>query len=132
MRARVRIDIPALSQGAAAVLEKVRDAIDRNDLPAALGFAIADKQVKAEIDAFNAAVAARYGERTLLGPQARAAQGPALEVAAAGLAPAQRDRLLEAWPIMRAGQRLAAHERTEQAVKERQALEQNRSVARGL
>ena len=43
LRHRVSIDIPALSHSARAVLEKVRDAIDRNDLSAALGFALADR-----------------------------------------------------------------------------------------
>ncbi|MCB1512324.1 MAG: Ti-type conjugative transfer relaxase TraA, partial [Hyphomicrobiaceae bacterium] len=49
LRQRTAIDIPSLSPTAARVLEKIRDAIDRNDLPSALGFALADKQVKAEL-----------------------------------------------------------------------------------
>ncbi|RWL02680.1 MAG: Ti-type conjugative transfer relaxase TraA [Mesorhizobium sp.] len=39
LRQRVSIDTPALSPAAHSVLERVRDAIDRNDLPAAMGYA---------------------------------------------------------------------------------------------
>ncbi|PLU32717.1 hypothetical protein BMJ28_21055, partial [Sinorhizobium medicae] len=51
-RRKVAIDIPALSPGARQILERVRDAIDRNDLSAALEFARADRHVKAELDGF--------------------------------------------------------------------------------
>ncbi|RVQ53626.1 BID domain-containing protein, partial [Sinorhizobium medicae] len=44
-RRKVAIDIPALSPGARQILERVRDAIDRNDLSAALEFARADRHV---------------------------------------------------------------------------------------
>src|SRR5690606_11335223 len=81
-RARVRVDIPSLSQEAAAVLEKVRDAIDRNDLPSALGFALANKMVKAELDGFNAAIAERFGDRAFLGINANRADGPAFNAMA--------------------------------------------------
>jgi hypothetical protein len=86
------------------MMGRVRDAIDRNDLPAALGFALADKMVKAEIDRLNTAVCERFGDRALLGLDARsiATQLPA----------AQKVRLAEAWPTLRAAQQLAAHERT--------------------
>lgn len=53
LRQRVSIDIPALSPAARTVLERVRDAIDRNDLPAALGNALSNREAKLEIDAFN-------------------------------------------------------------------------------
>lgn len=131
-RARVRVDIPALSAAAAAVLEKVRDAIDRNDLPAALGFALANKMVKAEIDGFNAAIAQRFGDRAFLGINANRPDGPAYGAMAGGLKPAEREKLAVAWPAMRAAQKLAAHEKTDQAIKERQALEHRRAVSRGL
>ncbi|MHA6732330.1 Ti-type conjugative transfer relaxase TraA [Devosia sp. A369] len=131
-RARVRVDIPSLSQEAAAILEKVRDAIDRNDLPSALGFALANKMVKAELDGFNAAIAERFGDRAFLGINANRADGPAFNAMAAGLKPNEREKLASAWLTLRAGQKLAAHEKTEQAVRERQALERQRTVTRGL
>lgn len=122
LRQRASIDIPALSPAAETVLAKVRDAIDRNDLPAALGFALADRMVKAEIDALNTAVRQRFGERTLLGNGAMDAGGPAFKAASAGLAPAEQPKLAAAWPVMRTAQQLAAHERTVAALKETEAL----------
>lgn len=123
-RQRVSIDIPALSLSAAIVLEKVRDAIDRNDLPAALGFALADRVAKAEIDAFNRQVSERFGERALLSIGAKEAQGPAFDKAALGLSAGEKQKLATAWPMLRAGQQLAAHERTTQALKEAETLRQ--------
>lgn len=124
-RQRVSIDIPALSPSAAIVLEKVRDAIDRNDLPAALGFALADRMAKAEIDAFNSKVSERFGERTFLSLNAREAQGPALDKAALGMPASEKQKLATAWPMLRAGQQLAAHEKTTQALKEAETLRQS-------
>ncbi|MBL8594590.1 MAG: BID domain-containing protein, partial [Devosia sp.] len=123
-RQRASIDIPALSPAAETVLAKVRDAIDRNDLPAALGFALADRMVKAEIDALNTTVRERFGERALLGNGAMDTGGPAFKAASAGLAPAEQQTLASAWPAMRAAQQLAAHERTVSALKETEALRQ--------
>ena len=123
-RQRASIDIPSLSPAAATVLAKVRDAIDRNDLPAALGFALADRMVKAEIDALNGAVRERFGERALLGNGAMDSGGPAFKAASAGLAPAEQQKLATAWPSMRSAQQLAAHERTVTALKETEALRQ--------
>lgn len=123
-RQRVSIDIPALSPAAERVLERVRDAIDRNDLPAALGFAIADREVKAEIDRFNRAVSERFGERALLGNAAREPSGKVFDRAAEGLAPAEKQRLALAWPAMRTGQQLAAEQRTAEALKQTENLRQ--------
>jgi Ti-type conjugative transfer relaxase TraA len=123
-RQRASIDIPALSPAAASVLSRVRDAIDRNDLPAALGFALADRMVKAEIDALNEAVQERFGERALLGNGAGDTAGPAFKAASVGLAPAEQQKLASAWPAMRTAQQLAAHERTVTALKETEALRQ--------
>ncbi|TPJ81909.1 Ti-type conjugative transfer relaxase TraA [Mesorhizobium sp. B2-5-13] len=124
LRQRAAIDIPALSAAAETMLAKVRDAIDRNDLPAALGFALADRMVKAEIDALNGAVRQRFGERALLGNGAGDTGGPAFKSASAGLAPAEQQKLASAWPAMRTAQQLAAHERTVTALKETEALRQ--------
>jgi Ti-type conjugative transfer relaxase TraA len=126
IRQRAGIDIPALSPAAETVLAKVRDAIDRNDLPAALGFALADRMVKAEIDALNTALRQRFGERALLGNGGMDTGGPAFKAASTGLAPAEQQQLASAWPTMRAAQQLAAHERTLTALKETEALRQTK------
>ncbi len=118
LRHRVSIDIPALSPSARTVLERVRDAIDRNDLPAALGYALSDKEAKLEIDGFNKAVAERFGERTLLTNAAREPSGRVFESMAKGLQPQEKQRLAEAWPVMRAAQQLAAQERTVETLKQ--------------
>ncbi|WP_245307587.1 BID domain-containing protein, partial [Rhizobium altiplani] len=118
LRHRVSIDIPALSPEARTVLERVRDAIDRNDLPAALGYAISNRETKLEIDGFNKAVAARFGERTLLTNAARNPEGPLFDRMASGLQPAEKESLKEAWPVMRTAQQLAAHERTTATLKQ--------------
>lgn len=132
LRRRTAIDIPSLSPAASRVLEKIRDAIDRNDLPAALGFALADRMVKAELDAFNRAVVERFGERSLLANAARDPSGTAFDKAAEGMAPQDRQRLATAWPLLRASQQLAAHERTQQALKESEALRQTQRQSQGL
>ena len=123
-RHRASIDIPALSPAAETVLARVRDAIDRNDLPAALGFALADRMVKAEIDALTGAVRERFGERALLGNDGMDTGGPAFKAAAAGLAPPEQQKLAAAWPAMRTAQQLAAHERISEALKQTEALRQ--------
>ncbi len=131
-RLKVAVDIPALSAAAERVFERVRDAIDRNDLPAALGFALADKMVKMEIDAFNKAVSERFGERTLLSNAAKDTAGSTFEKQAFGMSPGERERLASAWPMMRAGQQLAAHERTTQALKEAETLRQTQRQSQVL
>ncbi|UOK73385.1 Ti-type conjugative transfer relaxase TraA [Ancylobacter polymorphus] len=124
LRQRVSIDIPALSPAAHRVLERVRDAIDRNDLPAAVGYAISNREVKGEIDGFNKAIAERFGERTLLTNAAREPSGKIFDKAADGLAPGERQKLAAAWPIMRTAQQLAAHERTAATLKQSESLRQ--------
>ena len=131
-RKRTSIDIPSFSPAAARAMEKIRDAIDRNDLPAALGFALADRIVKAELDSFNRAVSERFGERTLLSNGAKDLSGSTFEKAAQGMSPGEREKLAAAWPLMRAGQKLAAQERTQQALKEAEALGQTQSKSQGL
>ncbi|MBB3933716.1 Ti-type conjugative transfer relaxase TraA [Kaistia hirudinis] len=129
LRQRKSIDIPALSPEARGVLDKVRDAIDRNDLPAAVGFAVSNREIKAEIDAFGKAVSDRFGERTLLVNAAREPGGGVFAKAAEGLRGPNRTRLREAWPLLRAAQQLAAHERTAARMKqaEDQRLSQQQS-----
>ncbi|WP_090598171.1 Ti-type conjugative transfer relaxase TraA [Pelagibacterium luteolum] len=108
-RDRSRVDIPALSGSAQGVLDRIRDAIDRNDLSAALGFALADKMVKAEIDQLNKVLDQRFGERAFLG--SKEAKGPAYDAAAAQVAEGDRSKLVAAWPSFSAAQRIAAYER---------------------
>lgn len=121
IRHRVAIDIPALSRDARRVLERVRDAIERNDLPSALEFALEDRMVEADIDGFSKAVAERFGDRTFLPNAAKEPNGQIFEKAAADMDPARREQLKEAWPAMRAAQQLAAGERTAQALKQAEA-----------
>ncbi|CAH1648055.1 Ti-type conjugative transfer relaxase TraA [Chelatococcus asaccharovorans] len=122
LRHRVSIDIPALSSDAYRVLERVRDAIDRNDLPAALGFAVSNREIKTEIDGFNKAVAERFGQRSLLANEAKSPSGKLFDKAAEGMALAEKHQLVEAWPVMRAAQQLAAHQRTAEALKQSETL----------
>ena len=132
IRHRVSIDIPALSRDARRVLERVRDAIDRNDLPSALEFALADRMVKAEIDGFNKAIAERFGDRTFLTTGAREPNGPAFDKVAAGMDTTRREQLKEAWPAMRGAQQLAAQERTSQALKQAEAQRQTQRQGQTL
>jgi Ti-type conjugative transfer relaxase TraA len=117
-RQRVSIDIPALSPAAQTVLERVRDAIDRNDLPAAMAYALSNRETKAEIDGFGKAVSERFGERSLLTNTARDPQGQLFDKLSEGLAPQEKERLKEAWPVMRTVQQLSAHERTVATLKQ--------------
>ncbi|TIQ37257.1 MAG: Ti-type conjugative transfer relaxase TraA [Mesorhizobium sp.] len=122
LRQRVSIDIPALSPAALSFLERVRDAVDRNDLPAALGYALSNRETKLEIDGFNKAVAERFGERMLLTNAARNPAGQLFDKLAEGLQPQEKERLKEAWPVMRTAQQLAAHERTAATLKQAEDL----------
>jgi Ti-type conjugative transfer relaxase TraA len=122
LRQRVSLDIPALSPAARVVLERVRDAIDRNDLPAAMAYALSNRETKLEIDGLNRAVTERFGERVLLSNAAREPSGTLYEKLSEGMKPEQKEQLKQAWPVMRTAQQLAAHERTVQSL--RQAEEQ--------
>ncbi|MFA7416662.1 MAG: BID domain-containing protein, partial [Rhizobium sp.] len=115
VRQKLAIDIPALSPPAQRMLEKIRDAIDRNDLPGALGFAVANREIRGEIDRFTSAVTERFGERAFLGIAARSTDGHAFQTIAAGMTPAQKVELRSAWLALRTVQQLAAHERTVEA-----------------
>ncbi len=122
LRQRVSIDIPALSPEARTVLERVRDAIDRNDLPAALGYALSNRETKLEIDGFNKAVTERFGERTLLTNAACEPSGKLFDKLSEGMQPQEKERLKEAWPVMRTAQQLAAHERTTETLRQVEEL----------
>jgi Ti-type conjugative transfer relaxase TraA len=131
-RRKVSIDIPALSPNARQTLERVRDAIDRNDLPSALEFALADKMVKAELEGFAKAVAERFGERTFLTLAARDTNGETFKAITVGMGPGQKAEVQSAWSLMRAVQKLSAHERTVEAVKQAETLRQTKSQGLSL
>ncbi|WP_429817308.1 Ti-type conjugative transfer relaxase TraA [Ensifer sp. B1-9] len=130
VRLKVSIDIPALSANAKQTLERVRDAIDRNDLPAGLEFALAEKMVKAELEGFARAVSERFGERTFLSLAAKEANGQTFNAVTAGMTAGQRTQVQSAWNLMRTVQQLAAHERTTVALKQAETLRQTK--AQGL
>ncbi|KQS95604.1 Ti-type conjugative transfer relaxase TraA [Rhizobium sp. Leaf386] len=132
IRLRVATDIPALSPAASAVLERVRDAIDRNDLPAALGFALSNREAKMEIDTFGKAVSHRFGERTLLGFAAKDTNGQTFREVTTGMNPAQTAAVNVAWPMMRAAQKLAAHERSTEAQKQSETMRLSQRPGLGL
>jgi Ti-type conjugative transfer relaxase TraA len=127
VRRQVALEIPALSSHAKSVLERVRDAIDRNDLPSGLEFALADKMVKAELEGFAKAVAERFGERTFLPFAAKDANGEAFQRVTSGMNAAQKSEVQQAWNTMRTVQQLSAHERSVTALRQAEALRQTKS-----
>jgi len=131
-RIKVSVDIPALSPNAKQTLERVRDAIDRNDLPAGLEFALSDKMVKAELEGFARAVTERFGERTFLGVSAKDAGGDAFKSVTRGMTDGQKAEVQTAWNSMRTIQQLSAHERTAEAMKQAEALRQTQTKGLSL
>lgn len=132
VRLKVSVDIPALSPAAKQTLERVRDAIDRNDVPAGLEYALADKMVKAELEGFAKAVSERFGERTFLGIETKEAKGTAYDAVTAGMTPGQKAEVQTAWNSMRTIQQLAAHERTVEAIKQAESLRPTKSQGLSL
>ncbi|WP_375600390.1 Ti-type conjugative transfer relaxase TraA [Devosia sp. Naph2] len=120
-RERQKLDIPAISSAAESVLERIRDALDRNDLSAAMGFVLADKLVKTEIDQLNDRLEAKFGKRAFMtNPQPH---GKEFERVSAKVARADHAKLTRVWPLLRAAQTIAAEERV-------QMQGQNRTMAR--
>jgi len=132
VRRKVSVDIPALSPAAKQTLERVRDAIDRNDLPAGLEYALADKMVKAELEGFAKAVSERFGERTFLPLAAKDTSGKTFETVTSGMTAGQKAEVQSAWNSMRTVQQLAAHERTTEALKQAETLRQTKSQGLSL
>jgi len=62
------------------------------------------------------------GERTLLTNAARNPQGQLFDRLSEGLAPEEKERLKEAWPVMRTVQQLSAHERAVATLKQTEDL----------
>jgi hypothetical protein len=131
-RQNLSVEIPDLSQNAKAVLERVRDAINRNDHPAGLEYALADRTVKAELEGFARAVSQRFGERTFLGIAAKDADGEAFKTLTAGISTALQLEIKAAWASMRTVQQLSAHERTVMALKQAEAMRQTKSQGLSL
>jgi Ti-type conjugative transfer relaxase TraA len=127
VRKQVALEIPALSASAKSVLERVRDAIDRNDLPAGLEYALADKMVKAELEGFAKAVTERFGERTFLPLAAKDSRGEAFQRVTSGMNATQKNEVQQAWDTMRTVQQLSAHERSVTALKASETLRQTKS-----
>lgn len=127
VRRQVALEIPALSSNAKSVLERVRDAIDRNDLPSGLEYALADKMVKAELEGFAKAVTERFGERTFLSLAAKDTTGEAFQRVTSGMNAAQKSEVQQAWNSMRTVQQLYAHERNVTALKQTEAIRQTKS-----
>lgn len=121
-RRQVALEIPALSASAKSVLERVRDAIDRNDLPAGLEHALADNQVKAELEGLAKAVIERFGERTFLPLSAKDTTSEAFQRITSGMNATQKSEIQQAWNTMRTVQQLSAHERSVTALKQTEAL----------
>ncbi|MDF1600343.1 Ti-type conjugative transfer relaxase TraA [Mesorhizobium sp. YIM 152430] len=102
-----RIDVPAISSAGNGVLERVRDAIDRNDIDSGMAYALADKMVKGEIDRLNKSLDEKFGKRAFASKEP---SGPAFEAAASKVAEGDRSKLAAAWPLFHASQQIAAHE----------------------
>ncbi|NLS21406.1 hypothetical protein HGP16_33500, partial [Rhizobium sp. P40RR-XXII] len=76
--------------------------------------------------------AERFGDRTLLTNKAREPAGPLFEKLADGLQSKQREELKQAWPVMRTGQQLAAHERMTETLKQAETLRQTKNQGLSL
>jgi Ti-type conjugative transfer relaxase TraA len=131
-RSRVGLEIPALSPFAKTVLERIRDAIDRNDFPAVLEYALADRQVKAELEGFAEAVSERFGQRTFLPLAAQDPTGEVFHRVTAGMNITQKSEVRQAWNKMRTVQQLSAHERTVTALKASEGVRQTKSQGQSL
>lgn len=127
VRKQVALEIPALSANAKTVLERVCDAIDRNDLPAGLEYAMADKMVKAELEGFAKAVTERFGERTFLLLAAKDTNGETFQRVTSGMNATQKSEVGQAWNTMRTVQQLSAHERTVTALKAAEAMRKTKN-----
>lgn len=130
LRKQLALDIPALSGDARRVLEKVRDAIDRNDLKSGLEFALADKMVKAELEVLAKAIDQRFGERRFLNAAAADAEGEKFRTLSAHMNAEQREAFRQALPMLQAVQQLAAGQRMGRNTKRETTSEHERLLAR--
>ncbi len=132
LRLKLSVDIPALSPLARQTLERVRDAIDRNDLPSGLEYVLADKMAKAELEVFARAVAGRFGDRTFLPLAAKDTDGKTFETVTAGMTGGQKAEVRSAWNSMRTIQQLSAHQRTTDALRQAETLRQTKNQGLSL
>lgn len=130
VRKQMALEIPALSASAKSALERVRDAIDRNDLPAGLEYALSDRMVRAELEAFAEAVSARFGERTFLSSGARDAGGETFQKITEGMTAEQKGDVQQAWVAMRTVQQLSANER--KISRQRASAAQRQTESKGM
>ncbi len=107
-RDRQRVDVPSISSDASHTLERIRDAIDRNDLHSQLGFALSDRIVRAEIEGLNTVLDEKFGANTFTSSEPR---GKKFDIAASKVAPGEQAKLVAAWPLFNAAHRVAAHEK---------------------
>jgi hypothetical protein len=107
-RDRQRVDVPSLSNEASRTLERIRDAIDRNDLHSHLGFALSDRIVRAEIDGLNKALDEKFGANTFSSAEPK---GRKFDAAAAKVTPDDHGKLAQSWPLFNAAQKVAAHQK---------------------
>lgn len=128
VRKQISVDIPALSLPARQTLERVRDAIDRNDLPAGLEYELADKFVRAELQEFARAVSERFGERTFLGISSKDATGETYRSITSGMSSALKVEVQTAWNSMRTIQQLCAHERATDMIRQAETMRQVRNL----
>ncbi|WP_419463070.1 BID domain-containing protein [Agrobacterium tumefaciens] len=118
-RDRQRVDVPSISNNANHTLERIRDAIDRNDLHSHLGFALSDRIVRAEIEGLNKALDEKFGANTFSSAEPK---GGKFDAAAAKVTPNDHGKLAQSWPLFHAAQKVAAHQKE-------QALAQARTQA---
>ncbi|WP_312405444.1 Ti-type conjugative transfer relaxase TraA [Rhizobium sp.] len=125
-RDRQRVDVPSISNDSSRTLERIRDAIDRNDLHSHLGFALSDRIVRAEIEGLNKALDAKFGANTFSSAEPK---GRKFDTAAAKVMPEDQAKLAQAWPLFNAAHKVAAHER-EQAQAQAEAQAQKPGITR--
>lgn len=107
-RDRQRVDVPSISSNANHTLERIRDAIDRNDLHSHLGFALSDRIVRAEIEGLNKVLDEKFGANTFSSAEPK---GRKFDAAAAKVTPDDHGKLTQSWPLFNAAQKVAAHQK---------------------
>lgn len=125
-RDRQRVDVPSISNNAEHTLERIRDAIDRNDLHSHLGFALSDKIVRAEIEGLNKALDEKFGPNTFSSAEPK---GKKFDAAAAKVTPDDRAKLVQSWPLFNAAHKVAVEQR-EQAQAQQKAQTRGQGMTR--
>lgn len=125
-RDRQRVDVPSISNNANHTLERIRDAIDRNDLHSHLGFALSDRIVRAEIEGLSKALDEKFGANTFSSAEPK---GKKFDAAAAKVMPEDQGKLAQSWPLFNAAQKVAAHQR-EQAQAQAKVQGKNQGMTR--